>query len=81
MRNFFWRFIHQLAQSKQIMHTTQALKKNQQRDTNLNIRLTSNIFMESIIERARSDQINLVNQQTLLYDLVNVKNDLNMVNT
>ena len=37
--------------------------------------------MESIIERARSDQINLVNQQTLLYDLVNVKNDLNMVNT
>ena len=63
------------------MHTTQALKKNQQRDTNLNIRLTSNIFMESIIERARSDQINLVNQQTLLYDLVNVKNDLNMVNT
>jgi hypothetical protein len=65
------------------MHTTQALKKFQNRDgnTNLNIRLNSSIFMESIIERAKLDQISFPNKQTLLYDLVNVKNELNMVKT
>ena len=45
--------------------------------TNLNLRLNSYVFMESLIERAKIDQSN--NQQTLLFDLVNVKNDDNIV--
>ena len=59
--------------------STQALRKLHQRDstTNLNIRLNSYVFMESVIERAKNENFQ---NKTLLYDLINVKNELNMVN-
>ncbi len=76
-----FRFIHQLAYSKQIKHivSIQALRKlYREVSSSLNLKLNSYVFMESVIERAKSDQIN-PNQTTLLYDIVNIKNDYNKV--
>lgn len=73
--------MHQLARCKKIQQTlmprtVQDLMRLYNVNTNGQALLSTNVFMECVIERAIRDSLN---DASLLYDLVNIRNDFSEV--
>jgi hypothetical protein len=74
-------FMHQLARAKSIVQTlmpqtVQTLMHNLGVSGSAQVTLSTLVFMQSLLERAHRDS---VNDYSLLYDLVNIRNDYNEV--
>jgi len=72
-------FMHQLARAKKIQQTlmaatVQKLMQSYGVSGSAQVTLSTNVFMQSLIERAHRDSLT---DCSLLYDLVNVRNDFN----